>query len=57
MPDWRQLGDRRLGDVDADDGKVAVVELPNVGTSVATGAFCAVGVRVGADAFCEHTNT
>ncbi len=43
---WRQFCNRLSSHVYTDDGKIAVVEFPNVGTPGATGAFCSVGVRV-----------
>ena len=51
---WRQLGDGSFGDVNADDGEVAIVELPNVGAPTAGGGLRSIGVRVRADAFCEN---
>jgi hypothetical protein len=51
---WRQFGNRRCRDVYADNGEVTVVEFPNVGTPIATGALSAVGVRIGAEPFQEH---
>jgi hypothetical protein len=54
---WRQFRSRSIGDVYADNGEVAVLEFPNIRTSISTDAFCAVGVRVRADAFCEHVRT
>src|SRR6185312_1458357 len=45
------------GDVDADDGEVAIFQFPNVGAAITGDALRAVGVRVRANAFREHTNT
>jgi len=46
---WRQIRNRRRRDVRADNGEVAVVEFPNVGTTTATGALQSVGLWIGAD--------
>lgn len=48
-----QLGNGRRRDVDADDGKVAIVEFPYVRAATAGGGFRSIGVRIGADAFDE----
>ena len=51
---WRQLWCCGSGDVYADDGKVAIVEFPNVRATPAGGGLRSVRVRVRADAFNEN---
>ena len=48
---WRQLWCCGSGDVYADDGKVAIVEFPNVRATPAGGGLRSVLMRVWADAF------
>jgi DNA-binding XRE family transcriptional regulator len=49
----RQFGDGSIGDVDTDDGEIAVIELPNVRATPAADSLGSVSVRVRADAFDE----
>ena len=47
----------RFCNVRADDGEVAVFEFKDVRAALAAGRLRAVGVRVGAESFCEHAVT
>ena len=49
---WQFL-DGSIGNVNADDGEISVVEFPNVRATPATDSLGAVLVRVRADAFDE----
>jgi hypothetical protein len=53
----RQFRNRHRRDVCANNGKITVVEFPNIRTPVATGALRSVGVRIGAESFLEHART
>jgi DNA-binding XRE family transcriptional regulator len=46
----RQLSGRS-GNVRADDGKVAVIEFPNIGTAVTAGRFSSTSMGIGAKSF------
>ena len=50
---WRQFGDSSIRYINADDGEIAIVELPNIRATLATDAFSSIGVRIGTDAFDE----
>ena len=52
----RQFRDGDISNINADDGKVATVKLPDVRTTPAGGGFGSIGVRVRTDAFqkCDH---
>lgn len=54
---WWQFGGGSIRDVNSDDGKVAVVEFPDVRATATTDGLCFIIMRVGTDAFDEsHAN-
>jgi hypothetical protein len=51
---WRQFGDGDIRDVNADDGKITIFELPNVRAAPAADSQGSIFVRIRTDAFQKH---
>ena len=51
----RQFGRGSRRDVGTDDGKIAIFKFKDVRTAIEARGLLAVGVRIGAESFQEHT--